>query len=507
MAKRHDHSQLRAQLAQQQRRPEQIRADVAADADPRADLVAEIAAREPEPQLNTLIARDRETYAQISALGARDPESGAGDGNPSGFGAAVAGEANSDQAPVGGQLSLKGALADLKFVLGQLETDESLPPRRRASLRRAVEREYKLTKAERDRRRSASTTFLFDDRYAPGPVAAILRDRQIPRLAGDERAARVARLLAATKPQKASRGQRALYAAAAAVVLLSLVGLYMSRGATPGLMIAAISILSMLYIAVPGHRSPYPRLDIGDAITLAHMIEEPRFTAELGEASTRSVQQAAASAFNSRGGEADLAPRTTRAARPGLRKPAPPVPQISQADRERRVTEVHAAVAELDTEWLEYSLDTNAWFLSKPQLRNDNDPVIAAYRQAQAELRDLTEDLTSLSTDTEIAAAQQAARRALTAWGDANTHALKIGVSDLSPSEEAALKQLHGLVNTLNDRSTPREMWAELKSAIIRNMDKLIVTSFDLNVIADLPVIAGESRLRALPAARGDNQQ
>jgi hypothetical protein len=185
--------------------------------------------------------------------------------------------------------------------------------------------------------------------------------------------------------------------------------------------------------------------------------------------------------------------------------PAPaakPLPVTNQtpdrADRHRRIAEVHAAIAELGAEWLDYQLDLHAWFLAKPQLRNLNDPIIKTYREADAELRDLADDLTDTCTDEQITAAQNAARRALKAWGRANRHALDIGVTDLSLSEEAALERLHGLVGQLNDRATPKAMWPQLINAITRTMTKLATVPCTLADIAKLPVIESESRLRAI---------
>ena len=45
-----------------------------------------------------------------------------------------------------------------------------------------------------------------------------------------------------------------------------------------------------------------------------------------------------------------------------------------------QIADIHAAINELDAEWLDYQLDLEAWFITKPQLRNLNDPVIKAYR-------------------------------------------------------------------------------------------------------------------------------
>lgn len=460
-------------------------------------------AREQDPHLSSLVARAQfivrrgQVARLLEARGASD----------SGSEGKLAMDDNDLQLISTRMVPAKAVVAELRFALRQLDAED------KAALRRAVEREYQVANRELvDHTGSADVDAGSDDEFVPGPVAAILLDRQIPHLAGDDLAARVVQLLAATKHHTVRRGQRALVVAGAGVLSLGVAATFVFAGAFSMLaLMSLVCVAGMLYVIASGLRGRYPQLAIADACALAHLRSNGSLVRMSTVSAARHVDTKApagkrvvAAGFDKHLADGDPPSRPTRTARPGLRKPARATPQASPVDRERQIAEVHAAVAELDTEWLEYSLDTHAWFLSKPQLRNNNDPVVAAYRHAQAELRDLAADLTSLSDDAQIAAAQQAARRALAAWGEANTHALKIGVSDLSPSEEAALKRLHGLVNTFNDRSTPKEMWAELKAAIIRTMDKLTVTSFDLSVIADLPVIAQEQRMRALPAAHGD---
>jgi hypothetical protein len=452
--------------------------------------------REPDPQLTALVARSRDIKAEGAAPFGTHFELTV---EPNGTGM-------TPRATPRVTASLKDAVAEFKSALREPSVANN------AAVRRAVEREYQLTKRDLEQR-VASNDFDGDDRYAPGPVAAILLDPDVPRLTDDALATRVVQLLATTKPQTTRRGRRALYIATGIAIPICVMAIYVA-GARPVGVMAIVGMATMLYGLGSGGRAQYPRLDLEDACALAYLRSNASSLSKGSaltpwpvDGSSPSGQRDVASAVYAPIKDSTQPNRAPKAARLWLRQSVRAVPQDSAAARERRVAEVHAAVAELDTEWLEYRLDIHAWFLSKPQLRNDSDPVIAAYRQAHAELRDLAEDLTSLSTDTQIATAQQAARRALTAWGDANTYALEVGVSDLSPSEEAALKQLNGLVNTLNDRSTPKHQWAQLKDAIIRNMDKLVVTSFELNVIADLPIIAEESRLQALPAARGDKQQ
>lgn len=369
------------------------------------------------------------------------------------------------------------------------------------------------------------------DRFIPGPVTAILLDPELPRLEGDKLAARVVHILATTKRQTVRRGHNALAAAMMMTGPVAVIALNIAQVRATWftiLMLAAVlgSVTGAAMTYDTTRHPRYPRLSLDDACALAALtcdhhqlgqwaraMQSLNTTADYGPSFAslptdpiEGRRELLAKLKTGRKAMAhlkkDIADASTTRPAGALTSPTPtPMPQPAAVDRERRIAQVHAAVAELDAEWLEYRLDIHAWFLSKPQLRNNDDPVIKAYRDAHAELRDLADALTADATDSQITTAQQAARRALTAWGAANTHALKIGVSDLTPSEEAALKRLHGLVATLNDRSTPKSMWADLKTAIIRTMDKLTVTSFDLDVVAALPVIAAESRLRALPAA------
>lgn len=317
-----------------------------------------------------------------------------------------------------------------------------------------------------------------------GPVQAILLDPLLASLTGDQRIARVQKILDETAPPSILRDRGPL--------LLSLIGMLgffilLSAGLVP-LMVALPGAVICGYSAMIPRRSGaymrgprelvmpprYPTISLDDALQLAALNRSP--------ASPASGSQAPAT--QSSVGQAMRGPESDR--------------MMNLADRRRAIADVHAAITELDTEWLEYQLDTHAWFLAKPQLRNLNDPIIKAYREAEAELRDRAEELTNTSTDEQIIAAQDAARHALKAWGTANRHALKIGVTNLSPSEEAALGTLHGLVGQLNDRATPKEMWPQLINAITRTMTKLTTVPCTLADIAKLPVIESESRLRAI---------
>lgn len=325
-----------------------------------------------------------------------------------------------------------------------------------------------------------------------GPVQAILLDPLLASLTGDRRIARVQKILDETAPPSILRDRGPLL-----LSLIGMLGFFILLGAglvpllvaLPGAVICGYSAMiprrSGAYMRGPRELvmpPRYPTISLDDALQLAALNRSP--------ASPASGSQAPAT--QSSVGQAMRGPESDR--------------MMNPADRRRAIADVHAAITELDTEWLEYQLDTHAWFLARPQLRNLNDPIIKAYREAEAELRDRAEELTDTSTDEQITAAQDAARRALKAWGTANSHALKIGVRNLSPSEEAALGTLYGLVGQLNDRATPKEMWPQLINTITRTMAKLTTVPCTLADIAKLPVIESESRLRAIEQRATDGR-
>lgn len=153
--------------------------------------------------------------------------------------------------------------------------------------------------------------------------------------------------------------------------------------------------------------------------------------------------------------------------------PAGEIQARAQADRAARIAGVIAALQQLDAEWLSFELDLEAYYLTKPSLRDLTVASTAAYRSALYELRVQAGSLGETSVLPEIAAAEAAADAALMAWGAANDHALATGVSDRSPTERAALRRLHALTAQLADPSTPQPMWSSLIDAISREMDKL----------------------------------
>lgn len=146
-----------------------------------------------------------------------------------------------------------------------------------------------------------------------------------------------------------------------------------------------------------------------------------------------------------------------------------------KSDVPSRVDGVHAALAHLDEEWLHYLNDAEAFFLTKPALRNTAVAQTRAYLDALYALREACMSLTHDSRGDTVIEAEELAEKAMTAWGAADDNALQVGTSDLSPVERDALRRIKSLVAQLEDPSTPTSMRATVMDAITRHM-RLLTT-------------------------------
>ena len=171
----------------------------------------------------------------------------------------------------------------------------------------------------------------------------------------------------------------------------------------------------------------------------------------------------------------------------------------ARAARASRIAAVQMAVSRLDSEWLEYEQDLQAYYLTKPLLRDAAVPKTSEYQNALFVLRDLADALTPASDEHQIRAAENAAETALLAWGAANDYAARIGISDRSLTERVALRRLHTLVGQLTDPGTPKEMWPTITAAISREMRKLTTVATSWEHINRLPAVGRRPVLAALP--------
>lgn len=155
----------------------------------------------------------------------------------------------------------------------------------------------------------------------------------------------------------------------------------------------------------------------------------------------------------------------------------------------RTVSNVHAAAQQLEDEWLAYETDAEAYYLTKPMLRDTSDPTIREYHDMMYALRDLVRDLHHESPESTINAADEHADKTLKAWDVANRHALSVGTDPLSHVERAALRRLHGMISQLSDRSTPRAMFNNILDRMQTEVGKLVRTPVKWSSVEQLPAI------------------
>lgn len=364
------------------------------------------------------------------------------------------------------------------FLTSSLTQRRPLPDH----LRELVERERQILKRHIKDRALQRLGVSEPHMVAPGPVLAILTDPPTATVSDADLPEWVRTVMHTHKPPAGVRP--VVWVPMVLLVAVGVIAAYtMGMPFNPMLLTSIVGMLACVVIGMPRHNYEphFHRITFDDALALAQY--------RRGMTGPKRPHLR----LNTPTGQRDLYKPIAdqRANTTGRAK-------LIADERAKRIAEVRAALAELDQEWLEYELDLRAWFLTKPQLRNNNDPAVTAYRDAYVTLRNRAAELTDSATEDQIDDAQRAARTALKTWHDANTLALQRGVNDLSPSEEAALTRLYGLVSQLNDRSTPKAMWPNLITAITRTMDKLTTVPFTLDYIAGLPVIEAESRLREL---------
>lgn len=164
-------------------------------------------------------------------------------------------------------------------------------------------------------------------------------------------------------------------------------------------------------------------------------------------------------------------------------------PKMSRQEARKRISEIRKVLDQLDLEWLQYETSANEYYLTKPALRDKNIPVIGAYHTSMFDLRNAVNDLDDKVDEKVLIRVEKLAEGTVDKWNKANDHALKIGVNELSITERAALRRIHGMVGQLADPATPRAMWDALKEGIEREMGKLTTVPVTWKQVASLPAI------------------
>ncbi|WP_133062610.1 hypothetical protein [Mycolicibacterium peregrinum] len=316
---------------------------------------------------------------------------------------------------------------------------------------------------------------------ATTPIEAILLDPMVPQLDGDDQVARVKQILEGTGSAD-GRLQGPLQALASAGVF-------------------ALGVL--LLNQMPGDL-PLLALVVSTLLGLALTVDVATKVADARRSTALSFEEAMRLAVATR------APNAPRSAR---RQPDQPLEESSPDSQPRTntgdsgqltVAQARQTLIDLHSEWLTYKLDTEAWYLTKPLLRDTTGtvPTTVAYENAMHDLATAVEDLADDAPQHHINTVGQLADTAWSAWYTANEYATKVGLGDRTPTERAALERLAKLVDRLTRAGADDPELPLVKREIQSCLDKISTVAVSWKDIAELPAIEAAGIIAGLPSGR-----
>lgn len=176
---------------------------------------------------------------------------------------------------------------------------------------------------------------------------------------------------------------------------------------------------------------------------------------------------------------------------------------LAWAGRARmRPADIRQALSDLLDEWGRYRLDIEAWYITKPLLRDVTGTVstTVAYENAMQNLIAAVDDLRDDVSQDEIDAAATLADTAWSAWHEANEYAAQVGLGDRTPTERAALQRLGKLVERLTRCSSTDPELALIKREIQTCLDRVSTVSVSWVDITELPAIEAAGLIPQLTA-------
>ncbi|OBG21518.1 hypothetical protein A5768_25780 [Mycolicibacterium fortuitum] len=318
---------------------------------------------------------------------------------------------------------------------------------------------------------------------ATTPIEAILLDPLVPQLNGDDQVARVKQILSTITGPADGRLQGPIQALAmAGVFALGVLLLNHMAGDFPPVGVVLVILGGVLFTVdvvtkvVESRRSNV--LSFEEAMRLA--------------AATRVLDGGPRGARRSRGESLDASsPHAAGSANSG-------------DSGQLTVAQARQTLIDLRSEWLAYKLDTEAWYLTKPLLRDTTGTVATtvAYENAMLDLSAAVEELADDAPQHRINAVGQLADAAWSAWYAANEYAAKVGLGDRTPTERAALERLAKLVDRLTRAGAGDPELALVKREIQSCLDKISTVSVSWRDIAELPAIEAAGIIPQLTSGR-----
>lgn len=317
---------------------------------------------------------------------------------------------------------------------------------------------------------------------ATTPIEAILLDPLVPQLNGDDQVARVKQILSTITGPADGRLQGPIQSLAmAGVFALGVLLLNHMAGDFPPVGVVLVILGGVLFTV--------------DVVT---KVVESRRSNVL---SFEEAMRLAAAARVLDGG-----PRGARRSRgESLDASSPHAGSANNGDSgQLTVDQARQTLIDLRSEWLAYKLDTEAWYLTKPLLRDTTGTVATtvAYENAMLDLSAAVEELADDAPQHRVNAVGQLADAAWSAWYAANEYAAKVGLGDRTPTERAALERLAKLVDRLTRAGAGDPELALVKREIQSCLDKISTVSVSWRDIAELPAIEAAGIIPQLTSGR-----
>ncbi|BBX30565.1 hypothetical protein [Mycolicibacterium alvei] len=364
----------------------------------------------------------------------------------------------------------EASLPDRLHALANYENDPRLG--RRLQRRVAAERRTLLYRSNHGEVAELAATT---------PIEAILLDPMVPQLDGDDQVIRVKQILEGTGSAD-GRLQGPLQALAS----------------------AGVFALAVLLLNKMSGDLPMVAVVVGTLLGLALTVDVATKVVDARRSTALSFEEAMRLAAATR---ASNGPRSAR------RQPEQSLEESSPDSQTRTntgdsgqltVAQARQTLIDLHSEWLAYKLDTEAWYLTKPLLRDTTGtvPTTVAYENAMHDLATAVEDLVDDAPQHRINTVGQLADTAWSAWYAANEYATKTGLGDRTPTERAALERLAKLVDRLTRASTGDPELPLVKREIQSCLDKISTVAVSWRDIAELPAIEAAGILAGLPSGR-----
>lgn len=178
------------------------------------------------------------------------------------------------------------------------------------------------------------------------------------------------------------------------------------------------------------------------------------------------------------------------------------------AERLVRKIDILESGNNLEVEWLNFSMDTEAVFLKMPALMANDDPFTKRYLDARYSAFEECQILEGIEdkklSDEDVTSASRAVKTAWERWDEAKRHAVEIGMDDVSSEERVALRRSKKIIDLMNDPSSSKEYRKTLLNDLVKCVKKLKTVQISTGELIKFPELTEFSNAPQLLPAQSE---